>query len=301
MNFRLRVTALVAAFSLGSGALALADEDHEHEHFDVLVTRDTLGTADPSDDRLVTGGYRDAASDDHPANTVKHRISVFGFEVAGVGSPAWEGVGEPGFRASDQATLNTDTDFPAGQFVVLPGSHDLTFQFLPMTLGSLTRSMLYWDGTGEPATGFGEAPSGTELQLYLSMSVNASINVASMSSVPGFAIDTTSGSGAIHQHLDTYLSRTGGDVQQGFYVVSLGLDLPGSGLPSADPIYMVFAAYDAAAFAGDPDGLNEFLEGFEVLHAEAQEWVETSLVPEPSAAWLACAGFVALVARRRIA
>jgi hypothetical protein len=297
VRFTLFALALVAA-SLSS-RLARADEEHEHEHFDVLITRDTLTNS------LVTGGFRDAAVFDennvliHPANSVKHFVRVFGTEIINDGSN-WvsEDPGEPGFRATDtQSILDSDPDYPNGRFAPSPSPHPLKFDFLPMTIGGNTRSLFYWDGSD--SVEFGIAPGDTTLTLNKAMT-NASVTDLTNIVVPGFTIANNESAGFVHQHLYSFLNRTGNDPAEGFYLVSLGLNLEGSGLQNPDPIFVVFAAFDPL----NHPNLNEFLEGFEVAHAEAQEWVEATMVPEPTGVILAgIGGLTGLMIwrRRRIA
>lgn len=295
----LRLTFFAVALAVMSVAPSRvrADEAHQHEHFDVLITRDTVTN------RIVTGGFRDAAVFDeqgiliHPANSVKHFVRVFGSEIIHDGT-TWrsEDPGEPGFRATDtQSILDSDPDYPNGRFVPIPSPHPLKFDFLPMTIGGNTRNLFYWDGNG--SVDFGLAQADTTLTFNKAMT-NASVTHLSDGIVPGFTIAGNESAGFVHQHLYSFLNRTGNDPAEGFYLVSLGLSLDASVLQNPEPIFMVFAAFDPLNHLDDLDG---FLENFEAAHAEAQEWVEATMVPEPAGITVAVLGGLGglMICRRR--
>ena len=112
-------------------------------HYDVFVTS--------SDSSLVIGGYDDAAT---TATVPADQMRVFGGEVVpatGTAAP-YESAspGEPGFRAATQSFLNNPSlTTPAGVYTALPGSTPLTFSFLPISIGSDSRNLFYWSGTGK--------------------------------------------------------------------------------------------------------------------------------------------------------
>lgn len=265
-------------------------------HYDVFVTRS--GTS------LVIGGYDDAST---TATMPAGQMRVFGGEVTGSGSALpyqSASPGEPGFRAATQAFLNNPSlTTPANAYTALPAAMPLTFSFLPITIGSDTRNLFYWDGAGSVAF----APVASAVTLDLTKQGvggwTRGINGASASVISGTALqDTTSGAspGTVHTHLFTSIGSAGQAPDQGFYLYSLQLEM--SGYTSSDPLYFVFGAIDPDAIQAPSANFADF----ETAHGLAEVWVENNLavVPEPSSLAVAGigavgAGLAALRSRRR--
>jgi hypothetical protein len=261
-------------------------------HYDVFVT--SSGTS------LVIGGYDDAAT---TAEVPDGQMRVFGGEVVpatGTAAP-YESAspGEPGFRAATQSFLNNASlTTPAGVYTALPAATPLTFSFLPITIGSDSRNLFYWDGTGAVAF----APAADSVSLDLTKQGGggwtAGITGTSAGTIPGNTIQSTSSGGSagtVHTHLFTSIAKAGSAPDQGFYLYSLELGM--TGLQSSEPLYFVFGALD-------PDALTPAqLTDFETAHGLAEVWVENNLaaVPEPATMSMIGLGVASLagMARRR--
>jgi len=263
-------------------------------HLDVFVTSKAGG--------IVIGGFNEATT---TAVVPADQLRVFGGEAIGTfggGAYITEGEGEPGFRASTQTDLNTaGKTTPAGVYTALPGNTPLDFSFLPFTIGSNTRNLFFWNGTG--AVAFAPVTLATTVTLRLlddsrSIVWSQGINGDSNGVIAGMnPISTTGGLGNLHTHLSTQIANGGNAPTQGFYLFSLGLQM--TGLTDSLPIYFVYGAVD-------PEDLQfpfDDLEQFDAAHEEAEEWVEINVMPEPSSLVLAGLGGVGMagcLVRRRL-
>ncbi len=266
-------------------ACVAASARAEEIHYDVFVT--SSGTS------LVIGGYDDV-------NTVAvipaEQLRVFGGEVVGSGTAGpyvSDAPGEPGFRASPQASLNNPSlTTPANTYTALTGSAALTFTFEPMTIGAQTKNLFFWDGAD--AVSFAPVASGVSLSLVKQggSGWTASINGDSAGVIAGNTIQVTgSTTGSVHTHLFTSIDDAGAAPAQGFYLYSLQMHM--NGYASSDPLYFVFGALDPLSL---PPQFAD-LAAFEEAHGLAEGWVETNLVapvPEPSALALAGIGLAAV-------
>lgn len=262
---------------------------------DVLVVSD--GAPSP---KLVIGGW----NDEFNTGTIpSDQLLVFGGEAVAndmnASLPyATEGVGEPGFNAVPQSTLDNPAFVtPAGAFSAVAANTPLTFSFLPMTIGANSRNLFFWDGVG-PEPSFAPVASNVSLQLELTGAnpwTNA-INGSSDAVIAGNTIATTSGSGFLHQHLVTTISKGGAAPDQGFFLFSLQMEM--AGFTSSDPLFFVFGALNPADFT-TPE-----LEAYEVTHDLAIDWVQDNLVapvPEPSTYAILALGAAAIpLVRRRL-
>jgi hypothetical protein len=245
-------------------------------HYDVFVT--SSGTS------LVIGGFDDTAS---TAEVPADQMRVFAGEVVPSSGPAYESAspGEPGVRAATQSSLNNAAlTTPAGVYTALPADAPLTFSFLPISIGSDTRNLYFWNGIGPVAF----APATGDVSLGLTKQGGGGwtqgITGASAGVIAGNTIQKTgtgSAAGFVHTHLFTSIGKAGGAPDQGFYLYSLEMGVPG--YRPSEPLYFVFGAFDPAALTPA-----EFAE-FEEAHELAEIWVENNLaaVPEPSCLALA--------------
>lgn len=146
----------------------------------------------------------------------------------------------------------------------LPAVTNLSWDFLPMKIGSVTSNLFYWDGSesdGQPGlsvddVAFAAPPGHYALTMYDRNSQPHTIRANDQSLIPGGAIARTDASGFVHQHnyflLDDGSGYQGTPPVDGIYLWALQVHMPG--LQASLPFYMVFgtpgssvAALDAAA------------------------------------------------------
>ena len=279
---RLLISAVLFAICAVRVSFLIAEE----VHYDVFVSSTGTGT------KLVVGRYDEAAN---TAQVPTEQALVFGGHVVGAGTAQpyeSEAPGEPGFRAGTQAFLNGSSVTPSGVYKALTGSTALTFTFQPITIGTSTRNLFFWNGDG--TVDFGEV--GSDVVLGLTKpgggGWTASITGASSGIVAGNTIQNTSATGLVHTHLFTSIGKDAAAPDQGFYLFALRLAM--AGYTSSDPIYFVSGALDPSDLAPQFADLEEF----EVAHGLAKGWVEANMmaVPEPTGGLLATAGCAAIAA-----
>lgn len=167
---------------------------------------------------------------------------------------------DPGFNA------------PAGSG--LPGGSQLRFNLLS--------SLTYWNGAGTPTF---TAPAES---LIFSFGASTRTITGSSGSQSGFSLQTVAADGSAHRHLNAFLNGTDGnavpasvdgvEAAAGVYVLAMELTSSDSSILASDPFYIVF---------------NNGLE--EAQHDEAIDFVQSTLVPEPTS----MLGLVTLIGRRR--
>lgn len=248
-------------------------------HYDVLVTS-LSGT-------LVTGGYK------HADLSAFAPLRVFSGESLGVGpADPYESAEEPGFEASSQAYLDGSAMSPSGVYTALPATRALSFAFQPITIGSATRNLFFWNGTG--AVNFSTLTGTDSLALIRSGfgGWTRTITGTSAGVVTGATIETTDASGEVHKHLTTRIASGGAGPATGFYLFALQFQM--SGLAPSTDAYFVYGAYDTE---NPPD-----LVTFEATHELAVNWVQDNLVavPEPTTWLLAACSVATFAAARRL-
>jgi hypothetical protein len=257
----------------------------EQVFFDVLVTSTGTGS------QLVFGGF----DDDGTATGLvpEGQMRVFQAEVSGAFSGTAAYVtgepGYPGFQALAQTLLDNPGVMTTPGYIALAAARPLTFSFLPITIGTVSQNLFFWDGIG--AVNF--SPVGANVVLSLikggTSSWTQSINGGQNGVIPGNTIDTTKNSGNIHEHLNAAIAKDGGVPDQGFYLFSLELQM--TGYDPSESLYFVYGALDY-----DNIQYGQNLAAFDAAHALASDWVENNLVvvPEPSTAALMALATVVL-------
>jgi hypothetical protein len=197
--------------------------------------------------RIITDGYIDDTGE-----TIRG-LRVFGFEFQE--DPLDPYVSrDPGFNT-------------VGASMFPPGSQ-LSFNVPGAALFGLPTNLTYWSGTG--SVSFGAAPSGETLRLNRGTqdrTIGGGTNA-----IAGFAIGAAGANGSIHEHLDSFLQGSDGNVNpgdgiipaDGIYLVSLELTSSDPSIASSRPTFLVYN-----------NGLDE------TAHDLAIDWVETNLVPIP--------------------
>ena len=238
----LTVVSMAIALSVGSGtARAL--------HLDVLSQQQNgrlvTGTGDFDHD-LWTLGLRDFHRDFDSTYATNNP----GFNSIGAGSP----------------------DMPAGASA-LPANQPLSWDFLPMTINSLSANLFYWNGQDSDGVAgftpadvkFGALPTPAyTLTLFDLNNAAHSVN-GTNTFVPGGVIDNTASDGFMHRHLYFFLQDNDGSSGttpvDGLYLLALHLKIPG--LATSLPVFMIFgtpgsdvSAEDDAAFPWVEQQLN---------------------------------------------
>ena len=283
-----RATALV----LSSAVSFFACQSVSAQHFDVGLAADS--------GKVVTG------SGNALLNEVEVGQRIFESDVERVAAPSafsQFAPGEPGHVAVNQTDLDADNP-PPGSFQALPGGAAVNFASLPITIGSNTRNLFYWDASG--AVDFQPVSSTTELSWQVDGGGDLmTINGSDAGVVGGFLLDTTDNTagfvGELHRHVLTTIDDTSAAAAPvGIYLLSIEYDA--AGLEAADPAYFLFAALSEDDFAGS--------ENVEDRIEDAEDWVADNLLgsnaaigaPEPSSAMLvvlAVLGSATLRRRRR--
>lgn len=252
---------------------------------DILIARDAAN-------KLHTGDF------DHDSGTGVVGNRVFGSTMyaqePGEEFPsrpnAYLALQEPGFGA----VVANDLSTPG--FQPLPGGQALGFRFVSHEIAGLRSNLFYWNGLDSTTTPngvidagdvrFTPAAPGHRLSFFLG-GTNASV-FGTDADVAGFTLQTTTASGTIHRHVDSYLDFSSAAPPAGIYLLALEFTMAGH--TNSDPLFLV---YDVNRNATD-------------AQAVAMSWVQDNLVipvPEPSGMILAlfgaAAGAVAVVRRQR--
>lgn len=144
----------------------------------------------------------------------------------------------------------------------LPAVTNLSWDFLPMAIGSAMSNLFYWDGSesdGQPGLSTGDVAFGAPpeqsyaLTMYDRNSQPYSIHASNQAVVPGGSIARTDASGFVHQH-NYFLLHDGSGYQgtppaDGIYLWALQVRMPG--LQTSLPFYMVFGAPGSSVAALD--------------------------------------------------
>jgi hypothetical protein len=162
----------------------------------------------------------------------------------------------PGFNAIGAGSA----DMPAGA-QALPAFSDLSWDFLPMTIGGVSRNLFYWNGlnqAGMPGTSPSDVTWGPPptplytLSLFDKSNAKYSVN-GTNTFVPGGVIDTTASDGFIHRHRFFFIEDNDGNSAtqpaDGLYLIALRLRM--AGLRPSLPVLMVFGTPNSAVAAED--------------------------------------------------
>lgn len=201
-------------------------------------------------------------------------------------NPADYGRDEPGFvaLASGSAALPPEAS-------ALPANSPVTIHLTPFTIGANSDSLFYWNGSG-------------------------SVNFQPISSAqPGIAMTidpnplvTTSGSGALHEHaVFTIDNGSAGVPADGVYLIAPTASV--AGLADSQHFHMLWLVDSLLTDEDAAEGLEDALSNGESVYLgkdfgffpAAASYVESDLVPEPTAGTLCLLGLatcVGLVRRR---
>lgn len=223
------------------------------------------------DNKIVTDGRDDGTS------IVTPNLRVFGYDLG-----EDDAVNDPYFAADPGFTAEAASGFTDGT--------NLMFSILSGSQFGLPSTLTYWDGTGSP--NFGAVPSLETLRLNLG-SQNRTAGAGNLD-VPGFSLGANDAADPLHTHLSSFLQGADGNSDpsdgnnpaDGIYLLALGLTTNMPGVAAADPIFIVY----------NNGGLDE------AIHDAAIDYVNTTLVPEPSSVVMLAVGAagLALAARRRL-
>jgi hypothetical protein len=268
MRMKAKTMRLLKAGSV-AGLLVLSVTGAQAAHLDVFVANN--------------GGQVGVAGFDFLLTEIDQTV-VFESELENTGQFAGA---EPGFTSGDP----DPSTMPAG-WTPLGAGLDVSFGILAEpTLGL---NLLYWDGQDANAdlvidvadVSFGAVP---DLEVMLLQETGCFVCASatadgSASGVSGFVIDTTDVTGTIHRHLNFFLlgdSVASDLATEGVYLMALQMAV--TGLVAADPLWIVFGAFDSLT---DPE-IEERLEA-------AAGYVSAFLVPEPSALAMLALGVLGL-------
>lgn len=182
----------------------------------------------------------------------------------------------PGFTANPNVSFGD----------ALPADVAVPFDVVPVARLA-GRNLSYWDGSG--AVAFGATPGGERVEIDQKgcftcafVTVDGSEEV-----VAGFSVGTTTGDGSLHKHHDFRVLPAAGSGElspPGMYLIALTTQV--APLLPSEPYYLLFTKQMSAASI-----------------EAASSWIETQLIPEPTAGGAAFAALLALAglaASRRI-
>ncbi len=200
-------------------------------HSDILVVQDSQG-------KLVTG----IADIDHSDLSAPSRLFHRELDSTFFGS-------DPGFNAVSPVNV------PDG-YLALSADTPLAFDFAALSLHLQSVSNLwYWDGIDD--NGNGNLEDDVDFLPAVATTFTAKLTPFSAlvdgaaADVPGFNIQTTSDTGAMHRHLNFQLAGgPAGTPLEGLYLVSMRMRM--NGLARSDPLYIVFATDGAVLSLGYP-------------------------------------------------
>jgi len=224
---------LVSLLSFGAGGARA-------QHVDILLA--------VQEGRVVSGGF-DFGLGTGTLSRIPHG-QVFGF------SGGFLSQDDPGFNA-------VSSGLPAGT-TPLPGGADVSFRFV--TVPPLDRNLLYWDGSDDPA--FDRTPAGERLLaqrqtgpgLFLTAVANGDAGP-----VEGFPIGSTSGSGALHRHIDWFLLGPTQGVTPNAGVYLVGVQNTVAGVGDSEVSWIAFG-----------NGVSQ-----DVVD-RAEDWIDEVLIPDCS-------------------
>lgn len=177
--------------------------------------------------------------------------------------------------------FTSDPGFNAASGSGLPAGSQVKFNVPSAADFGLPANLSYWDGSASPS--FGSVPAGESLLWNLG-SNNLGVG-DSLGFQAGFLLQVVSSTGAMHKHLGAFLNGSGGnDPANGIYLIPIELTDSDPSITKSKPFFILYN-----------NGLSE------AQADAAANYVQTHVIPEPSAFMLAAYGVatVALAWRKR--
>ncbi len=202
--------------------------------------------------------------------------------VLGEFEPSWEGSPNPGVDEPGMVTDGSSPADPDGTNFPFPANTALNINatLLPV----LGTNAAYWDGTGSPM--FGALPQDLILEdpFLNEFDLDGSATAPTTTLTPW----QSDANGEAHDHIEFLSSATDAATGAGIYLLALDYSTSDSAVAGTTLYHLI--GYGGTTY--DDMVLEELLE-------EAEEYVESNIVPEPaSAAALAVLGALGLTRRR---
>lgn len=250
------------------GLLAPVSASAQEGHFDVLLYDDGAGN--------LGAGAIDVDDLTAEPGTVALEGELFGDTT--LGTPTFQGE-DPGFFSVSDANVGV----LGGSLDNLPGSAGVTIDFLVEP--TLDISLAYWD---DGAGTFGATPSGEGLTITKGATNYGTLG--GLSEVLGVSVGTTTATGFLDDHPDFDL----GAATAGVYLAYGQANVAGLAGPS-NPFWLVFGTLDICEETASCTAMQEmFNEGIEEQIEAGIDYVNSTLVPEPSTALLMGLGLLGL-------
>lgn len=122
---------------------------------------------------------------------------------------------------------------------------EFEFDLLPMTIGSKSMNLAYWDGTGDIE--FGAPPTDTTWALSVREGFGFTDYAADGSDtmVPGTVVGEVSDINRLHQHQRIEVDTVGGGEPEGIYLVSMQMRV--AGYETSEPVFLAHSSFNTSS------------------------------------------------------